>query len=130
MNTLPVSLQHTLRQHFSDKSFTLFSVMTFAPVAEVDNWKTALGVMSNTGALIRVASRTLGDVFVAPVPALLAVLKKDFSSRLFRMSDVIFCADPEEVEAWRSSLNIMAETGLLTRVLGDMYIASIPGDVA
>ncbi|HHA2249940.1 TPA: hypothetical protein ACOEHG_004882 [Enterobacter ludwigii] len=130
MNTIPTSLQITLEQHFSDKSFTLFSVMTFAKVAEIDEWKSALSTMINTGAMICVASRILGDMFIAPPPALLAVLKKNFSCRLFRIAHVLYCADPEEIEVWRTSLNVMHETGLLTRVLGDMYVTSLPGDVA
>lgn len=131
MNTIPASLQTTLDQHFRARAFTLFSVMTFAPVAEIDEWKAALEEMTRTGAMISVASRTLGDLFVAPPPALLALLKNNFSSRLFRIAHVLYCTDdPAEAEAWRSSLNTMSETGLLTRVLGDMYIASIPGDVA
>ena len=130
MNTIPTSLQTTLDQHFRARAFTLFSVMTFAPAAEIDEWKTALEYMTRTGALIGVASRTLGDLFVAPPPALLAVLKNNFSGRLFRIAHVLYCAEPEEIEVWRSSLNIMHETGLMTRVLGDMYIASIPGGAA
>lgn len=130
MNTIPTSLQTTLEQHFRARAFTLFSVMTFAPAAEIDEWKTALEDMIRTGSMISVASRTLGDLFVAPPPALLAVLKNNFSSRLFRIAHVLYCAEPEEVGVWRSSLNVMHENGLLTRVLGDMYIASIPGDVA
>lgn len=128
MNTIPTSLQTTLDQHFRARAFTLFSVMTFAPAAEIDEWKAALEEMTGTGAMISVASRTLGDLFVAPPPALLAVLKNNFSSRLFRIAHVLYCAEPEEIDAWRSSLNVMHETGLLTRVLGDMYVTSLPGD--
>lgn len=134
MNTVPASLQTTLDQHFRDKTFTLFSVMTFAPAAEIDEWKTALGVMINTGAVMCVASRTLGDVFVAPPTMLLTVLKQHFYGRFFTFSDVLSYtpknAEPEEIEVWRSSLNVMHETGLLTRVLGDMYVTSLPGDAA
>lgn len=128
MNTIPATLQTTLDQHFRDKAFTLFSVMTFAPAAEIDEWKTSLGNMTSTGALISVASRTLGDLFVAPPPALLAVLENNFCHRLFRIAHVLYCAEPEEIDTWRSSLNVMHETGLLTRVLGDMYVTSLPGD--
>lgn len=128
MNTIPTSLQTTLEQHFRDKSFTLFSVMTFAPTAEIDEWKVALGDMTKAGALIRVASRTLGDLFVAPPPVLLAVLENNFCYRLFRIAHVLYCAEPEEIDTWRTSLNVMHETGLLTRVLGDMYVTSLPGD--
>lgn len=64
---VPASLRDTLEQHFSGKSFTFFSVMTHAKFHEIDDWKAALQTMAETGGLVCVASRMLGDVFTLPV---------------------------------------------------------------
>ncbi|TXE22157.1 hypothetical protein [Serratia ureilytica] len=132
MNTpIPASLLATLAQHFSDRPFTLFSVMTHAPIAEVDAWKTGLQALIAQGALLCIESRLLGDVYIQhprgmvvfgiPV-ALSQVLACRFCGRLFVVTEILAFACDSEADDWRRSLNALVTLGVLHRVLGDMYV--------
>lgn len=63
------------------------------------------------------------------IPASLKhTLEQHFIGKFFVIYDVLKFAEPEEIQAWRTALNMLTETGSMIRVLGVMYIKSLPGD--
>ena len=136
---IPTSLLATLAQHFNDQPFTLFSVMTHAPIAEIDTWKTGLKTLIAQGALLCIESRLLGDVYILNprgamvfgIPlALSQVLECQFCGRLFVASEVLAYAPHEEVDSWKTAIITLVMLGGLNRVLGDMYISVVVGGAA
>lgn len=133
---IPTSLLATLAKHFNDQSFTLFAVMTHAPIAEINDWKVGLQAMIDSGSLSCIESRMLGDVYimtqrgatmcVIPVD-LTQVLACQFCGRLFVAPEVLVYAPQEDVAAWCSALKVLVALGILNRVLGDMFVSVVVG---